>query len=321
MHKRTVDNTSEKGEEALSKKESPSSKGEELKFQEGDRFYGRWKPRMEYLKKYVPDLEERMDKIVDEKIVGGSKPPVIIDTINNQFLGTERNAATAKKGQSYSKEEYEALYSYKGKMEGESPEVESFRTFLEEHPKYDPRKIPQGDDNTVRIRIGRACKGALEHVTKVQGRNIHFVLDELKTNLVMENLKDAAQDRSVTGKEIKWLYRHRDDAEVMSHVKFYRDGKEVPAPWDERDPSGQRVDESWDRYDEYRASKQASKSTSPERIETPVSSTEAKGTTLTNQQKDDIKRKRGLIRATMKTVRNIFHRTPHPSLRIAPPNA
>jgi hypothetical protein len=310
LHKQTLDTISKKGREKLApqKTDASSTKSSDsvVKFQEGDRFYGRWKPRAEYMKKAVPDYEERMDRIVAGRIVGGNKSAVIADTVNNQFLGTERNAATKRDDRQYSKEEYNELFSYKGKMEGESKEVKSFRTFMEAHPKYDPRKVSGGDNKSVKIRIGRACKAALEHTTKVKGRNIHFVLDELKTDLVMENLKDASKDRSVTGKEIKWIYRHRDDAKVMKHVKFYRDGKKVSAPWEEKGNDGKRVDKSWDQYDEYRASKHEAKSTSSESV-----------TELSKTQKEKISNKRDRLRSIMKAIKNIFHRIPHSHIKSA----
>jgi hypothetical protein len=130
--------------------------------------------------------------------------------------------------------------------ENEKPEVKEFRVFLEKHSKYNPQLNPSTQE--VDVRVGRACKGALEFTVK-NNRKIHFVLDGLDINRVFRDLKKDKIDRAITGKEIKWLYRHRADDEVKKNVTFYENGQVTDAPW-VKNP------EQWEAYDEHRKSQE-----------------------------------------------------------------
>ncbi len=78
-----------------------------------------------------------------------------------------------------------------------------------------------------------------------RGNQIHFALDELNMDDVTRskgNRDGHDHANSVTAKELRFIYRHRE--QLGDTVKFYRGGREVRAPWDARE----RTADSWNQY-------------------------------------------------------------------------
>lgn len=171
-----------------------------------------------------------------------------------------------------------------------------FYNALDVHPKYtevslmgdldwdlsDDTKWQGGDRNTSLALAKRKCKGGLNWITRNTVRRIHFLLDGL--NLVAAARKnydgslggeaDAprgkspngtgvyAKVRSITGAELRWVYRNRRDPAVIRGVQFWR-GKvswgasgntrtttgyyQCPPPWSDIASSAQ-VRSAWAAY-------------------------------------------------------------------------
>ena len=74
--------------------------------------------------------------------------------------------------------------------------------------------------------VSRASKSALKTLTDPQSiRQVHFALDHLNINDVIEK-----SEFSVTGSELRWLYRHR--SQLAGRVTFYQNQQRVDAPWE-----------------------------------------------------------------------------------------
>lgn len=99
------------------------------------------------------------------------------------------------------------------------------------HQKYDPNKI--SEEFQINNRIGRACKGGIEYTTR-NGNDIYFVLDELDIEWAIRDVifPSPLMGKSITGREIRWVYRNRENPEVKDHVKFVRDNEIVSTPWE-----------------------------------------------------------------------------------------
>lgn len=149
----------------------------------------------------------------------------IIDDLNNQFIGTGLIGDP----------KYPKTYDEDTRLN--SPQAKAFRKALHSHPKYDPRMVP--DENVSLTRVKRACKGGLKHVTK-SGNTIHFILDIIKMDWVIHKTgpmdihqftAEGDKSRDITGAELRYLYRHRNDKKVIRNVRFWKGGHEVEAPW------------------------------------------------------------------------------------------
>ena len=103
---------------------------------------------------------------------------------------------------------------------------------------------PGGEGSNEAFR--RKSKGALNYLIS-QGIFLHFILDGL-------NMEDVAakrnfptkQDKSpqptsdgppkysdVTGAELRWIYRHRDDPNTQRAVQFWLKDQQCDAPWNQ----------------------------------------------------------------------------------------
>jgi hypothetical protein len=103
------------------------------------------------------------------------------------------------------------------------------------------------DDGLSRIK----CKGALDYITRYEAtRHIHFCLDGLDMEAVAGKSYTAAEggvpdgpgtkrtlrpwltkQRSITGAELRWIYRNRQDNRVADKVQFWLGKDPVPPPW------------------------------------------------------------------------------------------
>ncbi|VVE48925.1 hypothetical protein PCA20602_04581 [Pandoraea capi] len=119
-------------------------------------------------------------------------------------------------------------------------EEQSFRETLRTHEKYS--NAVGGQDNSA---IRRKVKGGLEWATRVADKHVHFVLDSLDIDAVVnknfsvdvpsgssDNLAPGeTKNRSFTGAELRWLYRNKDDPRVQKNVHFWMNRQQVPPPW------------------------------------------------------------------------------------------
>ncbi|RJG04744.1 hypothetical protein D3870_00765 [Noviherbaspirillum cavernae] len=116
----------------------------------------------------------------------------------------------------------------------------NFIKALTNHEKY--KSAVDGADTNEAVR--RKVKGGLHWATKVAHKHVHFVLDGLDMqSVVLKNHRGKNGDRSsqgdarevknraLTGAELRWIYRNRDDSQVQQHVHFWFGGEQVCPPW------------------------------------------------------------------------------------------
>jgi hypothetical protein len=199
-----------------------------------------------------------------------------MDIINNTFLGT----GVGKRGTRLYHGD-----AYRGAKPAMVVVVDAFRGFVEHHPLYDPRPISERRWRHLRVR--RACKAGIEWVISDlspcdrqlnPNPTVHFLLEGLNLEEVVHkshyrdtnepvpprnvgmgecvrhfinpphNTKgQEGKQRSITGSELRWIYRHRNDPRVQARVQF-RDGTfenyyTCGPPWDS--PEGARL---WSEY-------------------------------------------------------------------------
>ncbi len=192
------------------------TQNKKFKYDDGDLIYG--------LSRGRTDTVMALDPSRDTGIVN----EVIIDDLNNQFIGTGEFGTGRKR-------------SFPDNNEGNdfTDKAHAFRTYLENHPRYDPNLV--GHKNLSVTRVKRACKGGIEY-TLGNGNRIHFVLDGIDMDMVVNKTgpydlmgmtAGGDKSRDITGAELRWLYRHRKDPRVKKQVYFWKDGERVDAPWEE----------------------------------------------------------------------------------------
>ncbi len=119
---------------------------------------------------------------------------------------------------------------------------------LENHPKYQIAydKNKGGGNVTDNAKFRLKSKAALNWCISSK-TIVHFVLDGLDLNEVIEKnfkmpnkphspnneFKSAADDkiRTVTGAELRWIYRNRERPETQECVQFWYAGKQCSPPW------------------------------------------------------------------------------------------
>ncbi|WP_353739733.1 RHS repeat-associated core domain-containing protein, partial [Yersinia rochesterensis] len=115
----------------------------------------------------------------------------------------------------------------------------SFQSFLENHEKYKSALYAKGNNEDVR----RKSKGGIEWGIS-NNKRVHFVLDDLDIlSVIKKNYQgknsdkglstDKHKNRSITGSELRWVYRNKNNPLVRDNVIFWAAGKEVAAPWSE----------------------------------------------------------------------------------------
>ena len=64
-------------------------------------------------------------------------------------------------------------------------------------------------------------------------KTVHFVLD----NIIMDQVPlksykgEGPNNRSITGAELRWIYKHRDNIEVQENIQFWFRKKPTSPPW------------------------------------------------------------------------------------------
>jgi hypothetical protein len=102
-------------------------------------------------------------------------------------------------------------------------------------------------------RAKRKCKGGINYIVSNTVHHIHFCLDGLNMEQVpsksYDGSKGGASDspngkapddeadswinksRSITGAELRWIYRNKHRSDVSSKIQFWFNGKESYPPW------------------------------------------------------------------------------------------
>jgi hypothetical protein len=114
----------------------------------------------------------------------------------------------------------------------------TFLACIASHKKY---FTAQGGAET-NENIRRKCKAGLEWGVSRKGQ-VHFVLDDLDLEAVVKKNyqgknpdRDASdgvlKNRSVTGSELRWIYRNRKRKVVQDHIQFWNKESPCLPPWE-----------------------------------------------------------------------------------------
>jgi hypothetical protein len=115
----------------------------------------------------------------------------------------------------------------------------SYLTALGEHPKYHRAHNvdTQGKDAVTQNSVFRAkSKEGLNYCIS-NSLHLHFLLDQLDLTEVMaksrtgEYKTTTEKIRTVTGAELRWIYRNRTSAEAQTYVQFWIGGERCCPPW------------------------------------------------------------------------------------------
>jgi hypothetical protein len=81
-----------------------------------------------------------------------------------------------------------------------------------------------------------------------RGTNVHFLLVDLNLNEIAEKV-NTGNVFYITAKELRWLYRHRQVAQVKEQLHFWYPDREVPqdevwvnSTWNNYDPKNNPID-------------------------------------------------------------------------------
>jgi hypothetical protein len=116
-----------------------------------------------------------------------------------------------------------------------------FRNFVASHEKYSLAKYKAtGNMDDARAAWLKTSKAGLEfQATKRIGFRIHFILDGLAFDRVLAQVDvpggfattKIRTPLDITSGEVRWLFRHRNDAGVTQAVVFWLQGQIKQAPW------------------------------------------------------------------------------------------
>jgi hypothetical protein len=155
--------------------------------------------------------------------------------------------AAAKGAKATTIDEYRVLEKELSKARVASKEdEEGFVQCLQDHATY---KTAIGTSDDLNWAVRRKDKGGLYWATKVAKKHVHFVLDNLDIRAtVLKNWAGKNPDkpagpgkstgvaydkknRSITGAELRWVYRNRNDPDVQADVQFWFMYAQVVPPW------------------------------------------------------------------------------------------
>ncbi|MEY2700856.1 MAG: hypothetical protein RIQ52_1611 [Pseudomonadota bacterium] len=155
---------------------------------------------------------------------------------------------------------------------------QKFVDFIDNHPKRQGVKdvdLVDGaiwnDANTRDFAINvarRKCKAGLEYIISETSGHIHFCLDGIDFRSVVEKnyagpgtkdeIKYAAgtpeedkwkmKTRSITGAELRWVYRNRMLPAVSERVQFWYMNQAVIPPWEVGAPWTHAINQLWASY-------------------------------------------------------------------------
>jgi hypothetical protein len=132
------------------------------------------------------------------------------------------------------------------------PNQQDFSLFLKNHPRYGVIfDIDRGMHGEHIDHNRKKCKAGLGWIASQQkmGFAVHFILDEIDMSEVIEKRPNAncgVGVRSVTGSELRWVYRNRHVPAVRNCVQFWRNNQPVVPPWMFSSSPSRKID--WSAY-------------------------------------------------------------------------
>ena len=91
------------------------------------------------------------------------------------------------------------------------------------------------------------------HLFSHKNRIIHFVLDNIKITDIINKTSvhrstgkvETEDNRGITGSELRWIYRNRDNPTVQGAIQFWHEGRQCTPPWEASCPV---YSPDWGRY-------------------------------------------------------------------------
>ncbi|MBS1203563.1 MAG: hypothetical protein H6R25_462 [Proteobacteria bacterium] len=113
-----------------------------------------------------------------------------------------------------------------------------FRKAIKTHPRYANilnagGRVENGWGKHPPKAMSRKCKAGIFWITeKNTDRHIHFILDNINMKCVVnKNHECDITGRSVTGSELRWIYRNKHNPNVINKIQFWHKGIPVLPPW------------------------------------------------------------------------------------------
>ncbi|MBD2814740.1 hypothetical protein ID850_08170 [Xenorhabdus sp. Flor] len=129
-------------------------------------------------------------------------------------------------------QDYRNLYKYT-KSRAYRKYENNFFDHLKKHNKYHTviEHCSDGTNEDDLLTIGRKCKGGLSWISMSNSKlthniHIHFILDGINMDTIVYK-----RDKNITGKELRWLFRHREYPEVAAKIQFWLDDRPTSPPW------------------------------------------------------------------------------------------
>jgi hypothetical protein len=154
------------------------------------------------------------------------------ETMGRKWYLTQKNFNGVK-----TIDEYPVTKLEQQKSKPNSKDELAFLESLGKHKKY--KDAIEGPEENAIIRA--KDKGGLYWATLVAGKHVHFVLDGIDLPAVVgKSFKGKNSDsrpgaekknRSITGSELRWVYRNRAVKEVQDHIQFWFGGEQCGPPW------------------------------------------------------------------------------------------
>ncbi|EFA6052077.1 type III secretion system effector EspK [Escherichia coli] len=103
-----------------------------------------------------------------------------------------------------------------------------FKQHLKNHNNYNVTMADLSVYNRDKL-WAKTSKAGLEFQTLTRNKTVIFCADELVNSLKLIANKSDGYGQSITASELRWIYRNKDNDQIMKNIKFYLRGKEIPA--------------------------------------------------------------------------------------------
>ena len=103
-----------------------------------------------------------------------------------------------------------------------------FKQHLKSHNNYNVTMADLSVYNRDKL-WAKTSKAGLEFQTLTRNKTVMFCADELVNSLKLIANKSDGYGQSITASELRWIYRHKDNDQIMKNIKFYLRGKEIAA--------------------------------------------------------------------------------------------
>ncbi|BET97989.1 hypothetical protein [Xenorhabdus taiwanensis] len=206
------------------------------KFKVGDLIYGLGGNRKKYIDENLrfEDAKNQYDSklfpptIIDDYLIPAELEHNVLVEIyleNKLWSNEEQHNALLKDKKCFK----EKIDSINANINTYKKYEKDFFTHLKNDNKY--CSVTESHRECNGLIIGRKCKGGLSWVNTSNSEltrdiNVHFILDGIDIKRIA-----GKYDKNITGKELRWIFRHRNHPKVIEKVQFWENGKPTVPPW------------------------------------------------------------------------------------------